>query len=145
MSKQGITVDRLMTSTVVTVEMDDSLSVVKDIFDNTSFHHLLVVNDKRLLGVVSDRDLLKALSPHLGTAAETLRDLRSLDIKVHQVMTREAIILPPQASIYDAVEVFNREKISCIPIVDSKKHVVGILTWRDILRALEKKHKRVES
>lgn len=145
MSKQGGTVNRLMTSTVVTVEMDDSLSVVKDIFDNTSFHHLLVVNDKRLLGVVSDRDLLKALSPHLGTAAETLRDLKSLDAKVHQIMAREVITLSPQASVYDAVKVFNREKISCIPIVDEKRHVVGILTWRDILRALEKKHRRVES
>lgn len=142
MSKQELRVSHLMTPTVVTVEMDDPLSLVKDIFDNTSFHHLLVVNEHRLLGVVSDRDLLKALSPYLGTAAETRRDLVSLDKKVHQIMTREAVTLQPKAHVYDAVEVFNTHKISCIPIVDSSDHVKGILTWRDILRALGKKYSR---
>ena len=142
MKKQVVTVSRLMTTTVVTVEMDDSLAAIKDIFDNTSFHHLLVVNDTRLLGVVSDRDLFKALSPHLGTAAETQRDLNSLDKKVHQIMTRGAITLPPDATVYDAIEIFDQHKISCIPIVDTEKRVLGILSWRDILRALEKKHKR---
>jgi acetoin utilization protein AcuB len=69
MSKEKVTVGHIMTADMVTVEMDDTLHAVREIFDNTCFHHLLVVNDRRLLGVIFDRDLLKALSPHLGTAA----------------------------------------------------------------------------
>ncbi len=64
----------IMTARVVTVEMDDRLEVVKEIFDTMNFHHLLVVDEhKKLSGVVSDRDLLRALSPYVGSAAETER------------------------------------------------------------------------
>ena len=60
-------VDSIMTRRVVSVEMDDRLDVVKKIFDTLKFHHLLVVDDRgKLKGVVSDRDLLKALSPYVG-------------------------------------------------------------------------------
>jgi acetoin utilization protein AcuB len=141
MSTEKVTVSHIMTADVVTVEMDDTLHAVREIFENTCFHHLLVVNDQRLLSVISDRDLLKALSLHLGTAAETLRDLASLNKKVHQIMSRYPIALSPNAGIYDAVSVFNAEKISCIPIVDEEQRVKGILTWRDILHALEKNRK----
>ncbi len=56
----------IMTARVVTVEMDDRLEVVKEIFDTMRFHHLLVVDEhKKLSGVVSDRDLLRALSPYV--------------------------------------------------------------------------------
>jgi len=139
---RGVTVGHIMTADVVTVEMDDTLHSVREIFDNTCFHHLLVVNDKRLLGVISDRDLLKALSPYLGTAAETLRDLASLNKRVHQIMSRNPVTLSSSASVYDAVSVFNEEKISCIPVVDDGLVIQGILSWRDILKALGKNCKQ---
>ena len=51
----------IMTARVVTVEVDDTLEVVKRIFDAMKFHHLLVVDSgKTLCGVISDRDLLRA-------------------------------------------------------------------------------------
>jgi hypothetical protein len=64
----------IMTRKVITVEFDDRLERVKEIFDNLLIHHLLVVEDGELFGVLSDRDLLKALSPNLGTSFETQRD-----------------------------------------------------------------------
>jgi len=55
----------VMTTRLVTVELDDPLEVVKRIFDSVKFHHLLVVDTgKKLCGVISDRDLLRALSPY---------------------------------------------------------------------------------
>jgi len=136
----------VMTSTVVTIEIDDTLQTAKDIFDNTYFHHLPVVGDStmsdgKLLGVVSDRDLLKVLSPNIGTAAETLKDLSCLNKKVHQVMTRQLITLEATADIYDAIAIFNRHRVSCIPIVDKSLVIQGILSWRDILKALERMRK----
>jgi acetoin utilization protein AcuB len=141
----------VMTSTVVTIEIDDTLQTAKDIFDNTYFHHLPVVGDSavdyrrtsdgKLLGVVSDRDLLKVLSPNIGTAAETLKDLSCLNKKVHQVMTRQLITLESTADIYDAIAIFNRHRVSCIPIVDDSSVIQGILSWRYILKALERMRK----
>jgi acetoin utilization protein AcuB len=127
----------IMTTRVVSVEMDDRLDVVKQIFDSLKFHHLLVVDDrKQLSGVVSDRDLLKALSPYIGSAAETARDAATLSKRVHQIMSRKLITLHPLDSIADAVRLFLENPISCIPIVDDGFKPVGIVSWRDVLRAL---------
>jgi acetoin utilization protein AcuB len=127
----------IMTTRVVSVEMDDRLDVVKQIFDSLKFHHLLVVDDrKKLTGIVSDRDLLKALSPHIGSAAETARDAATLSRRVHQIMSRKLITLHPQDSIAEAVRLFLENQISCIPIVDDGFKPVGIVSWRDVLKAL---------
>ena len=127
----------IMTARVVTVEMDDRLEIVKEIFDTMNFHHLLVVGEhKRLTGVVSDRDLLRAISPYVGSAAETARDLATLNKRVHQIMTRRPVTLRPQATVAEAVGLLLAHRISCIPIVDGESKPVGIVSWRDLLRAL---------
>jgi acetoin utilization protein AcuB len=127
-------VKHIMSTEIVTVELDDKLAVVKEIFETLKFHHLLVVESKKLLGIVSDRDLLKALSPNIGTLTETPRDAATLNKRVHQIMSRNPIALRSDADIYDAVDLFNLHKISCIPIVDDAFKPVGIVSWRDILR-----------
>ncbi|KUM55012.1 CBS domain-containing protein [Rheinheimera sp. EpRS3] len=137
-----LNVAELMSTKPVSVSPDDTLSVVKHIFDHVKFHHVLVVEHGILLGVLSDRDLFKALSPHIGTAAETPRDLATLNKKVHQVMLRQPVTLHPQAKIMDAIHLFNSEGVSCIPVVDSQNRPQGILSWRDIIRTLDRTDKR---
>src|SRR5580704_5465001 len=127
----------IMTARVVTVEMDDRLEVVKEIFDTMSFHHLLVVDEhKKLSGVVSDRDLLRALSPYVGSAAETARDVATLNKRVHQIMSRNPLTLHPEAQIEDCVQLFLGQRISCIPIVNRDFKPVGVVSWRDVLKLL---------
>ena len=55
-------VEDIMTKRIVTVGFEDTLSTVKEIFDTVKFHHLLVVEDGELQGIVSDRDLLQGQS-----------------------------------------------------------------------------------
>ena len=130
-------VEQIMSKPVVTVGLDDTLASVKHIFENVKFHHLLAVEDGKLLGVLSDRDLLKAISPFIGTASETIHDKITLNKKVHQVMTRKPITLTPNADVYDAISVFNQHSISCIPIVNASGNAIGIISWRDILKTIE--------
>ncbi|HTV95765.1 MAG TPA: CBS domain-containing protein [Steroidobacteraceae bacterium] len=127
----------IMTTRIVSVELDDPLETVRLIFDSAKFHHLLVTgSDKKLCGVISDRDLLRALSPHIGTVSETTRDLATLKKRVHQIMTRKPITLPPEAALADAIRIFLEQRVSCIPIVDKGFKAVGIVSWRDVLKAL---------
>lgn len=127
----------IMTSRVVTVELDDTLEVVKQIFDAMKFHHLLVLDTgKTLCGVISDRDLLRALSPYVGTASENARDTATLRKRVHQIMSRKPVTLPPQATVTDAINLFLASRVSCIPIVDPHLKPVGIVSWRDVLKTL---------
>ena len=132
-----MTLGKIMTARIVTVEMDDRLEVVKEIFDTMGFHHLLVVDEhKKLSGVLSDRDLLRALSPYVGGATETARDLATLNKRVHQIMTRRPITLRQESGIAEAVELLLKNRISCLPIVDDDFKPVGIVSWRDLLRSL---------
>ena len=131
-------VQDIMSKRVVTVSLDDRLHVVKKIFDSTHFHHLLAIEDDgTLYGVVSDRDLLRALSPFIGSTVETVRDAATLNKAVHQIMTRKPITLPPEASVADAIRVFLAHPVSCIPIVDAQFVPVGIVSWRDVLKSFE--------
>lgn len=126
----------IMTDRVATISMDDPLSVVKNAFDNSRFHHLLVVDTDVLVGVISDRDLLKAMSPFLGTAAELRRDIQTITQPAHKIMTRNLVTLGPEAQLQDAITVFKEQQISCIPIVDGIGQPIGIVSWRDIIKTL---------
>ena len=126
----------IMSRPVVTVEFDDRLREVKEIFDRLRFHHLLVVDNGKLFGVVSDRDLLKALSPFLGTLSETERDAHTLDTRVHQIMSRKPVTLRADDRLAAAMDLFLQKNISCVPIVDEHSRPVGIVSWRDILRVV---------
>lgn len=131
----SVNIREIMSTTVVSVGLDDKLARVKDLFDHNRFHHLLVVDAEQLCGVVSDRDLLKAISPNLGTIAETAKDLATLEKKVHQIMTRKPIVLHADSSVDDAIQLFNKHRISCLPVVDSENKPIGIVSWRDLLKA----------
>ena len=126
----------IMSTRIVTIELDDRLEAGKEVFDAMKFHHVLVVEDGKLFGVVSDRDLLRALSPFVGSTVETARDAATLNKRAHQIMSRKPVTLGPDAEIADATRLFLEHTISCIPIVDAAFRPVGIVTWRDVLRSL---------
>lgn len=131
-------VGQIMSGHPVAVGLDDNLGMVKDIFDNANFHHLLVIEEGKLFGIISDRDLLRHISPNIGTNNYTVKDLDTLKKRVHQIVTRQPITLHPEAAIADAVAIFNEHRISCIPIVDNENVPVGIISWRDILKNFQK-------
>ena len=137
-----MSVANIMSKRVVSVHMDDSLQSLRELFAATGFHHLVVVHDNKLQGIISDRDLLKAVSPFVDTISERMADRATLDKRAHQIMTREVITLSPESSIFTAIELFNSNKISCIPIVDEKSQPVGMVSWRDVMRFMQQ---RVES
>ena len=137
-----MSVANIMSKRVVSVYMDDSLQSLRELFTATGFHHLVVVHDNKLRGIISDRDLLKAVSPFVDTISERMADRATLDKRAHQIMTREVITLSPESSIFTAIELFNSSKISCIPIVDEKSQPVGMVSWRDVMRFMQQ---RVES
>lgn len=127
---------QVMTTNVVTVGMDTTLKDIREIFENRRFHHLLVAEKGKLLGIISDRDLLKNLSPFLGTVSENTRDSALLKRHAHQIMRRNAITATPDTDVLDACRTFVEKGISCLPVVNDDLVVMGIVTWRDILRLL---------
>ncbi len=128
------TVRAFMSTRVVTVTMDDSLARVQDLFNEFHFHHLLIVQGRELLGIISDRDLLKALSPYVGTISETDRDRATLNKRAHQIMSRKLITVETDTTVEAAAQLLLEHRISCLPVVTTDGQLEGIVTWRDLLR-----------
>ena len=126
-------VSAVMTRDVVTVTMDDSLAWVKNVFDEKGFHHVIVTEGGTLVGVVSDRDLLRNISPFIGKLAEREVDTNTLSRKVHQIMTRKPVTVAPEVDLCDALATLVEHRVHCLPVVENGR-CVGIVTQSDILR-----------
>ena len=128
-------VENIMTTPVGTVSMDDSVETIKEIFDHSSYHHLIVLGDDgKCAGVISDRDLLKNISPFIGKMGERTSDVNCLKRRAHQIMTRQLVAVRAHTSLRAAARVMLDHRISCLPVVDARKHCVGIITVRDLVR-----------
>ncbi|MBL8200661.1 MAG: CBS domain-containing protein [Chromatiales bacterium] len=129
-------VDAIMSREPVTVGMDDDLHRVKELFELYRFHHLLVLLGEKLVGVISDRDLLRASSPFVGRASERPQDLATLNRRVHQIMSRNLVVVAPDTSVEESARLMLGKRVSCLPVVTAEGQVLGIVTWRDQLRSL---------
>ena len=128
-------IKEIMTTRVATVSMDDRLGVIKEIFEQAHFRHLLVLEEEVLVGVISDRDLLRALSPYLDTDAEMNRDTETLHRRAHQIMSRQPITISPESSLQAASAIMLEQHVSCLPVLENGA-LVGIVSWKDLLRVM---------
>ncbi len=124
----------IMTTPVHTVKMDDPLLAAKKVFDRKHCHHAVVLEENRVVGVISDRDVLKAVSPFVGIKnMERTRDLSTLQKRIHQVMSRSLVVADVDESVVVAAARMQDERISCLPVVDEAYSPLGILTIRDFV------------
>lgn len=130
-------IEQIMKSPAVSVELDDTLKMVKEIFDGSGFRHLLVCENGQLVGVLSERDFLRAISPYVNTHVYTTRDLATLNQRVHQIAKRHPMSLKASDSVHSAIRLFNENRIGCIPVVDLEDSPVGIVTRSDVLREFD--------
>lgn len=135
MDHLALTAADVMTAAPATVGPDDRLDLVRRVFAERGCHHVVVIEGGVVIGVLSERDLLRALSPNLQTASETARDAATLAKRAHQVMTHLPLVATAQTPLPELVDVLRSRPIGCIPIVDEQFHLLGIVTWRDLLFA----------
>ena len=128
-------IKEIMTTRVATVSMDDRLNVIKAIFEQAHFRHLLVVEEEVLVGVISDRDLLRAISPYLDTDAEMNRDTETLNRRAHPLVSRGPNTAPPRRSLQEAASIMLEQHVSCLPVLENGA-LVGIVSWKDLLRVM---------
>ncbi|MCV2403694.1 CBS domain-containing protein [Marinomonas sp. C2222] len=124
----------IMTKEVICVDMDKRLPEIKQIIETNAFHHLPVVDeDRKIVGIISDRDLLRQISPFIDHASEQPRDVDTLNRAAHQVMTRQPVTIKAETSMSEIISWFQRVDISCLPVTDEEGHVIGIISWRDLI------------
>lgn len=124
-----------MTRNVICVHEGDSIESARDIMKEWDIRHLPVVQDRVLLGILSDRDLL------LHTNGDRLAgDGQMSDRTVRETMTRKPITCNPSDSISHIAGLMVDNKIDCVPVVEEDDgELVGLVTSSDLLDLLREK------
>jgi acetoin utilization protein AcuB len=125
-----------MTSPAMTVTADTSFQDALKLMRDQKFRRIPVVDQEgRLIGIVSERDLLHA-SPSPATSLSVWEVNYLLwKLKVADIMTHHVITIAQDAPIEDAANLMLTRKIGGLPVVDSACRVVGVITETDIFKA----------
>jgi CBS domain-containing protein len=123
----------LMTKEVETVARNDELTLADDIMKGKRIRHLPVVEEGRLVGILTQRDLFHAgMSNALGYGEKARKEFLTT-VVVKEVMTEELVTIEPDADVKDAARKMLEHKVGCLPVLDQGK-LVGLLSETDLLR-----------
>jgi acetoin utilization protein AcuB len=124
----------IMSEKIVTIRADDTLSTVEDIMTLGHVRHMPVVEGGRLVGVVSERDLLRASLSNLSEFGTEQRRAFLYGVEIQRVMSQPPVVIDPGATVEMAASVLADRKIGCLPVVDPEGALLGMLTETDVLR-----------
>jgi CBS domain-containing protein len=135
---QKLRVADVMTRDVTTVFEESNLQEVLAILGPYRFRHLPVVDGKRLVGILSHRDLLHVTSQGLDkTAAAQARETRLLEQTfVRDVMNTNVLTTHTDATVADAARSMLDNKVGALVVVNDQEELLGIVTETDLLRCL---------
>ncbi len=140
--------EKIMTTEIMCLEPGDTLSVAIEILNTEKFRHILIADEQqKLIGIISDRDVLKHL-PFIGkrptSMSSVLKDYL-LKIKPHTVnlaqpleklITTRVMHASPDTACVEAAMTMIVRKINSLPIVDKNRHILGLVTATDLMRSL---------
>jgi len=116
-------VHTIMTKNLITVRPSDTLSEVRKTFMTNSLHHLPVVENNQLVGIMTTYDLWKnEIAPENYTTAT-----------VSQIMNTNIAKISPEDKIGTAAEIFLSNKFHALPVVNEENTLLGIVTTFDVL------------
>ena len=126
----------VMTGKVVTLSPHHSFSEAANLMNDRYFRHCVVVDAHgQIVGVISDRDILRAMARNPNARS------KSLD----QIMTHNPVTVRRHTPIADAVSKILSKRINCLPVVEEDGSVCGIVTSTDLIKSyqqlLEMMHK----
>ncbi len=126
-------VDEIMSKKPITIKESDSLKMAQDLMLSESIRHLPVLNDKKLLGIITESDIRGAF---IGKEAKTnsgqVAVLNPAKMKVADFMTRDPMVVSPETHVEDAALTIYKHKIGALPVTKNNK-LVGIISVMDIL------------
>jgi acetoin utilization protein AcuB len=130
-------VKTIMSSHLFTVNPEDKLTQIQEIFDQHNIHHIPVVRFKELVGMVSKTDFLHFIRGFNHNEEDRfVNEARLRAYTAKDIMTTGLAKLKPNDRINVALEIFLVNRFHAIPIVEDNNELVGILTTFDIIKAV---------
>ena len=132
-----LTVRDLMTDKIFALRADDDIQMARDLMDERNVRHVPVVDeDRHLVGLVSERDLLRSMYPSTSELPVGTQHAVLKRVKVSAIMTRDVETVEPDDDLAAAAQVMLDNKYGCVPVVVDGGRVEGILTESDFVRHL---------
>jgi acetoin utilization protein AcuB len=122
-----------MTEDVITVTPDTTLAQALGFARTHGIRHLPVLQDRQLVGIVTDRDLRLAMPPIWADRNGELQQALH-QRTVGELMITELITTSPDLPVEEAGKLFYEKRIGCLPVLEDGE-LIGILTETDLLRA----------
>ncbi|HOJ88726.1 MAG TPA: CBS domain-containing protein [Pseudothermotoga sp.] len=123
----------VMTIQVVTVSPEASFSEAMEIIRQKGIRRLPVVKDQRVVGIITEKDLLSA-SPSQATTLDVWELTTLLSkLKVKQIMRKDVVHVHPNTPIEDAAKIMSDKKIGSLVVLEEER-LVGIITESDIFK-----------
>jgi acetoin utilization protein AcuB len=129
--RQILRVEDVMTPSPVTLDTGATIGEAEEIMNERGFRQVPVVDQKELVGIITDRDIRSFLSGRIFGAPEE-REI-AMNTKIDRVMTTAPVSLAPSDELTDAIELLIEQKIGGIPVIDEDGELVGIVTYVDVL------------
>ena len=130
-------VSRSMTREVITVDKEATIFDAQELLAKNKIRHLPIIDkDRRLVGIITDRDIRSALPYNsLMEHSGEKENERVSKFKVKDIMTKDPISISPAYTIQDALLLIQKSKVGALPVVDDDLKLTGIISVRDLLRA----------
>jgi CBS domain-containing protein len=127
-------VSQMMTERVLTIAPSDTVALADDVMNGERIRHLPVVDGDTLVGLLSQRDVLAASISSVSRPSED--DDRELKrrLKVSEIMRGFVETVRPDDDVVAAAEKLLEAKVGCLPVIDERFHIVGIVTESDFVR-----------
>lgn len=131
-------VGSIMTPEVITIAPTSSIGAAIELMREHGFRRLPVVEDGKLIGIVTDRDLRQATNSPLVLRERWYSEFLLEAIKVRSCMTADPITVTPATPVAYSAQLLRRHKIGGVPVVDVEHgdRVVGMVTITDMLDCL---------
>ena len=122
----------IMRTPVVTIQSDTTLPEAIRLAAQRGIRHLPVLEEGKLVGLVSDRDLKRAMASS-ATSLEVHELTYLLDkVRAREIMARAVITITPLFPIEEAARLMVQERIGALPVTEAGD-LVGIVTETDLL------------
>jgi CBS domain-containing protein len=133
--KEGA-VREIMTASPVTLKPEDTLDLANDVISLGRIRHIPVVDDGKLVGLLSERDLMGAAAAKIFGLKQSTKSRLLKRVLIKDVMKKKLVTVTPETKIADAAHLMAEKKIGCVPVL-SGSSLVGLVTTTDILRYVE--------
>lgn len=128
-----IGVHKVMTKEIAVASKNNSFTELFQFFVDRNVNHLPVCNNGVVEGVLSSKDMMRALFKHIMVEKNTEVSTMDQKIKIADIMTKDVTTIDANKSLYDARELFYKKPWNCLPVTHDGK-IVGIMTPQDFVK-----------